>query len=195
MRRILTTLTVAASSLLAVACATQNHSTAKLEARSTLAEAPRLAATNTAAVVGKSSMAWRDRWTATNLFERAAANRDSVENRFNLAVGYQSTGRLQDAAAIYRTLTTDGQYSWAVTSRDVYNRDVSVRRFNVADESARRLAQINATTRYAAIPTTGAFSASELGAPVSAIVGGGPVRGRVSDATAISLDEQGAGGL
>lgn len=190
MTRIASVLGLTAAAFLAAACATTDHQTARQEAAATLAQAQALQGTNAAEVVGKASMAWGDRWTAANLFERAAASRASVGKRFNLAVGYHSTGRLQQAAAIYRSLLDEGQYTYAYSSRDVYNRDVPVRRFNVADEAARRLAVIALDDpTVAALPSTGALAAGDVGVDVSAVVGGARAPGRVSDAEAIRLDE------
>jgi hypothetical protein len=169
------------------ACATQQ--TARLEARDTLAHAQTLAATtNAPAVVGKTEMSYGDRWTATNLFERAEAGYDSVTNRFNLAAGYEATGRLQQAAAIYETLLTDGQYTYAISSPKAHDPGARVWRFNVADESARRLQNISRVmTAEAVNPGSGAVAASELGVPTSAVVGG-PADGRIPDDEAMRRD-------
>jgi len=169
------------------ACAT--HQTARLEARDTLANAHALAMnTNAPSVVGKTEMNYRDRWTAANLFERAVDGRDSVGNRFNLATSYAATGRLQQAAAIYRDLVTEGQYTYALSSRDAYNRHAPVRRFNIADESARRLQDIAIVTAAQSVsPANGVLAASEFGVPTAAIAGG-PSSGSISDAEAMRRD-------
>lgn len=188
MTRVATMLGVSLASLLAVGCAT--HQTAKLEAAAVLGEAPSPAADTVANVTGRTAMAWGDRWTATNLFEQAVEGRDTVVNRFNLATGYQTTGRTQAAAALYRELVRDGQFTRALASRGVHDRTTPVRRFNIADESAIRLRAIQrGQVRAPVIPANSILAAADVGSAVSATAGGGPVRGRISDAEARRLDE------
>jgi hypothetical protein len=194
MRRVASVLGVAAAGLLATACATTTHDMARQEARTTLANAAELSGTNTAEVVGKTAMAWGDEYTAANLFERAADSRDSVGKRFNLAGAYLETGRLVQAAALYRELVRDGEYTYAYSGRRIGALDAPVRRFNVADESARRLAQIVSQNPYLfpQVSAGSALSAEAAATPVSATVGAAP-NGRIPDATAIALDAADAG--
>lgn len=196
MNRIASVLGVAAAGLMATACATQSHDMARMEARTTLASSAALNGTNAAEVVGKTSMAYGDKFTAANLFERAADRNDTVGKRFNQAAGYEATGRLTEAAAIYRSLTIDGEYTYALSGRTIANRDAPVRRFNVADESARRLARITVENplMFAQQTGSGALAAGAFATPVSATVGGSPATGRISDAEAIRLDAAANGG-
>ena len=97
-------------------CATVDHRDVRAEAAATLANAPALAAsTNAVDVVGNTSFAYGDRWTATNLYERAANAQDDVYRRYNLAVGYESTGRLREAADLYQSVAADGEFLTGVT--------------------------------------------------------------------------------
>lgn len=148
------------------------------------------AASHASEVVGLTAVTYGDRWTGANLLEQAVdGHPSSVSARFNLATGYQKTNRLPEAAAIYRTLISDGQYTTAVSRRDPEHAHLPPRRFNIADESARRLADIERRTTYAAAPNGGAFAAADAGTPVAAIVGApGPARGRISDAEALRRD-------
>jgi hypothetical protein len=169
------------------ACATRQ--TARLEAANTLANAPVLArTTNAPTVVGVTEMAYGDRFTAANLFERAADARATAGARFKLASAYEATGRTAEAAALYRGLVNDGQFTWMYSARSLQNRDAPVRRFNVADESARRLADLERVETAAQVnPQNGLLAANELGVPAAAVVGEGP-RGRIPDAEAMTLD-------
>ena len=53
-------------------------------------------------------MARGNNWIATNLQKRATAAEPTIENRFNLATGYQRTGRLNTAKTYYQALSTEG---------------------------------------------------------------------------------------
>lgn len=170
--------------LAAGGCAT-THETVKLEARTVLAAAPEVLPT-TASSAGQASMAWGDRWTATNLFERAVEGRPDARNHFNLASAYERTGRLREAAASYQVVTEIGQYQWAYSPRDYEDRDRPVRRFNLADEAAVRLARLQRPIAYASFAGGGAISAAEAGVQASATVGA--ASGGISDARAIELD-------
>lgn len=198
MNRVASVLGVAAAGLLATACATQSHDMARTEARTTLASSAALNGTNAAEVVGKTAMFYGDRYTATNLFERAADKNDTVGKRFNMAAGYESTGRLAEAAALYRVLAVEGEYTYAISGRTSANPDAPLRRFNVADESARRLARITVENPlvFAQYNTSGsgALAAGAFATPVSATVGGAPVTGRISDEEALRRDAQLNGG-
>ncbi|MCR5879528.1 hypothetical protein [Phenylobacterium sp. J367] len=194
MTKVASVLGIAAAGVLATACATTTHDAARMEARTTLANAAELSGTDAADVVGKTSIAWGDRFTAANLFERATDDRASVGKRFNLAGAYLVTGREAQAAALYRELVRDGQFTYAYSNRPMDNRNVPVRRFNIADESARRLAQIEARNpAFAPAPASGVLSAESFGTPVSATVGGLP-GGRISDERAMALDAATNGG-
>lgn len=173
---------VAAIGFAASGCAT--HEVAKLEARTTLASAPhtRLQSAENSA---QASMAWRDHWTAANLFERAVEARPSPENRFNLAAAYQRTGRFEEAAANYRLVTEIGEYTWGATVPYNDYRDAPLRRVNLADESARRLAAMGRPVSYAPLAHQGALSATDVGVQASAIVG---TTGRIPDQQAIQRD-------
>lgn len=169
--------------LAASGCAT--HETAKLEARTTLAAAPDILP-GAAYSDGQAAMAWGDRWTAANLFERSVEVRPTAIGRFNLAAAYQRTGRLEEAAANYRVVTEIGKYQWASTVRDNAHPRTPVIRFNLADESARRLARLGRPVSYAALATEGAVSATDAGVQASATVGG--VSGKISDQQAFERD-------
>lgn len=174
---------IVALGLAASGCATRE--VAKLEARTTLTKAPDVLAA-TAYGQGQASMAWGDHWTATNLFERSVEAQPTVLGHFNLAAGYQRTGRLEEAAANYRVVMRHGQYRWAISVRDNAHQEVNVHRFNLADEAARRLARIERPVSYAALPNGGAFAATDAGVQASAVVGG--VSGKISDDQAIQRD-------
>jgi hypothetical protein len=186
-------ITLAAAGLVLGACATQTHRTARLDEAHTLASAP---AEQPMAIAesGTFAAAWGDKWTAANLFERSADKDNSVVARFDLASAYERTGRLSEAAALYRGLVRDGQFMWGVTNVDYRNRGARLTRFNIADESARRLAILERRLEFATGPTAGALAASELGTPTAARVGGpAPVlEHRISNAEAMRLDAQGA---
>lgn len=133
---------------------------------------------------------------AARLFERAADARPSVGKRFNLAAGYEATGRLPEAVAIYRTLIADGQYVTMKSGRPMNNPDVPVRRYNVSEESARRLARIMVENPllFPAPAGDGALAATAFATPVAATVGGTTTSGRISDAQALQMDRLAAGG-
>jgi hypothetical protein len=118
-------------------------------------------------------------WIGTNKQKQAVALDPSIENRFNLAVGYQRTGRLAQAKTYYEDLTRDGLGAEMRATN-------SNRAFNVADESASRLAYIDWRTNGAA-RASGAVSADAASSNVSATVGGDY---EVTDAQARALDRR-----
>jgi hypothetical protein len=180
---------LASVGLLAAACATENHQTARLNEATTLNRAPAEQPT-TVAKVGAEAAAWGDRWTAANLFERASDRENSVRMRFDLATTYQQTGRIADAEALYAGLIRDGRYVDAAEDVNYRNRGARIFRVNIAEESARRLADLQAgNTTFAANTGAGAAAAGEFGTPTAAIVGGTPVvEHRISDAEALRRD-------
>ena len=192
MARLTSIASVALIALAAAGCATTDRQVARSEARSLLAQAPSAPASHAYEVAGLTNITFGDRYVGTNVLERSVdAYPASVSTRFNLATGYAQTGRTREAAALYRTLVRDGQYTWAVSRRDAYHTGPS-RRFNIADESARRLAALGQPMTFAqAGTTTGAISATEAGTNVSAIVGA-TRSGRISDAEAFALDDAAA---
>jgi hypothetical protein len=176
--------------LLASACATQNHQMARIDAATTLRNAPAMEPT-AVAKVGAESAAWGDRWTAANLFEKSTDRSNSVRQRFDLAATYAQTGRIEEAKAIYASLIRDGQYAWSIEDVDYRNRSAPIYRVNIAEESARRLAALNAQAplTFAANTGAGAAAAGEFGTPTAAVVGGAPVvEHRISDADALARD-------
>ncbi|HVI33707.1 hypothetical protein [Phenylobacterium sp.] len=194
MKRVASVIGVAAAGLLATACATMDRGMARQEAAATLANAAELQGTNAAEVVGRTSMAFGDRYTAANLFERAADSRASVGKRFNLAAAYEATGRLPEAVTIYRTLVDDGQYVTMRSNRPMNNPDVPVRRYNIAEESARRLTRIMVENPLMFPQQSGgALAATGFATPVAATVGGTTTSGRISDAQAMELDRLASG--
>lgn len=190
MNKLSNVICVAVLGLAASGCAT--HEVAKLEAHTTLAAAPDILPAS-AFSSAQASMAWGDRWTAANLFERSVEGRANALNRFNLAAAYQRTGRLEEAAANYRVVTEIGKYQWASSVRDNAHQKVNVRRFNLADESARRLVRLDRPVSYAALANPGALSATDVGVQASATVGG--ASGRIPDQRAIALDAAAEAGL
>jgi hypothetical protein len=136
---------------------------------------------------GLESEGWGDDWTATNLYEHTADGDATVLQRFNLAAGYQRTGRAEEAAALYRGVALDGGYTWARPIADM-NRPrserLTARRMNLADESARRLGRIEAVQ----VAQGGAPFAGQAGVNTSATVGGHQQAQGVSDARAQQLD-------
>ncbi|HVI33912.1 DUF4112 domain-containing protein [Phenylobacterium sp.] len=132
---------------------------------------------------------------AARLFERAADSRASVGKRFNLAAAYEATGRLPEAVTIYRTLVDDGQYVTMRSNRPMNNPDVPVRRYNIAEESARRLTRVMVENPLMFPQQSGgALAATGFATPVAATVGGTTTSGRISDAQAMQLDRLATGG-
>lgn len=174
---------IAVLAMLTSGCAT--HATSKENAASILRGGASSQSSNEAAMEGRTSMSWGDAWTAARLFKNAVAANPTALNRFNLATAYQGTGRLQDAAAIYGALLVDGRYIWVTANRDINALELPVRRFNIADESARRLAAIAAAAGSASAAAT--LAQSNVGGAASTQVGG-PTKGAVSDERARQLD-------
>jgi len=183
MARLLTVSSVALVSLLAAACATQPRQMARMETVSALREQPSFETSRGHEVVALSALTNGDRWTAANLLEQAVEGNPNVSSRFNLASTYHQTGRLAEAAALYRGLVNDGQFVWGTSRRDPAHQ-APARRFNIADESARRLALIEARTTFAAAP----LAATAAGVPAAAVVGAPPATGRISDEEALRRD-------
>ncbi len=138
-----------------------------------------------------SLMAKGNNWLGTNVFKRLVEKDNSPLNRFNLATGYQRTGRLQQAESIYRDLLAEGQHTTVVAtpSRDA----PGARVFNLAEEAASRLLYFDwlksegQRRALAQRSGSGAASADTYGAEASATVGG-PAGGEVSDEQAAALD-------
>ena len=183
MRAILTISCATLLGLMASGCATQQ--TARNDAAHALSGPSSQTASLEASNSGIGSAAEGDHWTAANLFEQAVAGYDSPGNRFNLATEYQNTGRLEQAVALYRTVVVDGQFTKAITHTQRDERGSASFGVNLADESQRRIAAIQS-----GLAPVSASSASDFGhaASASAFVGG-PSKGLVSDARALSLDE------
>jgi len=120
-------------------------------------------------------------WTGTNLQKRVVAAEPSVQNRFNLATGYQRTGRLDTAKRYYEALATEGQGS--VMEQGWRSRD-----FDVGMASADRLLYIDWLQNGAA-RRSGAVAAGEAATNVSATVGGAG-DAEVTDEQARALDRQ-----
>lgn len=175
---------VAVAGLLATACIT--HETSLRESRSALAKGRQVTARG-AAIMGMSAMIWGEKWTATNLFERAVAQEDTPGNRFNLASGYQATGRVADAVPIYRDVVVTGLNAWAQTGWEEFDPSVKVRRVNLSEESTRRLAMIERAPGYVAqaVPPVDypALLIASTNSPETM-----PTVGRVSDKKAIEFD-------
>lgn len=179
---------VAGAGLLASACATQDHSLARADEAATLAKAPE-AQPMVLEKTGVEAAAWGDKWTSANLFERSVEKDNSVAARFNLAHAYAQTGRLPEAAALYASVVRDGQFMWGVNGVDYHDRGARLTHFNLADEAAAQLTDIQRRMAFAA-SSGGAVSAAELGTPTAAVVGTGAAvtERRISDAEAMRLD-------
>ena len=188
MGRYISLIGLAGAGLLAAACATQDHQLARNDEATFLARANQvhpMALQET----GTEAVAYGDKWTAANLFERSVDKDNSVVARFNLASAYADTGRLPEAAALYATLVRDGQFMWGVSGVDYRNRGARLVRSTSPTNSANRLAAIQRRMTYAS-NTGRAVSASDLGTPTAAVVGGpAPVlEHRISDAEAMARD-------
>jgi len=141
-----------------------------------------------------SLMAKGQNWIGTNVFKRLVAKNNSPLNRFNLATGYQRTGRIEQARSIYRDLITEGRTTNAYSTP---TEDSPARVFNVAEEAASRLLYFDwlksESARQAMAKTSGqgAFSADAAGVQTSVTVGGSTY-GDVSDEAAMALDSRAA---
>jgi len=185
-------LVIGAAGLLATACASADHRTARLDAAQTLNQAHGVIQAEREERTGQTASAWGDRWTANNLLARAAVDNPTVIDRFNLAVAYEKTGRYADAAPIYRRLETDGRYTWAVTMVDDRDRAARDRRFNVARESAHRLAQLQqSVSALAPGAEASAQAAGDFATPVAAVVVDPNNPTGISNADAEARDAQG----
>ncbi|HTK34440.1 MAG TPA: hypothetical protein VL358_04030 [Caulobacteraceae bacterium] len=142
MKKTALSLCFVAASLCAAGCAT--HQSTIAAAKVTLAR-PDSSQSQIAQAQALSSLQWLDMWTANKLFEKSAREGSSIESRFNLATSYQYTGRPADAATIYAALVQDGRFTVLRSIPDNYARGRRARGFNVADESARRLALMTGT--------------------------------------------------
>ncbi|HEY8571488.1 hypothetical protein [Phenylobacterium sp.] len=182
MRALLNISCAAAFGLLATGCVT--HSTAQSDAATALGGSSSAAASVATSGAGMASASEGDHWTAANLFEQAVVGNNSPRNRFNLATEYQNTGRLDQAAALYGTVIADGQYTQAATNTSREDRNARSVGVNLADESQRRLTEMQSKALAGAAPSAADFA---HGASASASVGG-PTSGQVTDARALRLD-------
>jgi len=127
-----------------------------------------------------SEMAAGDNWIGTNTQKRATALEPTVENRFNLATGYQRTGRLNTAKGYYQTL--------AASSDVVPMSNGRGGSFDANMAAADRLLYID-WLQNGANRDGGAASATEAVSNVSATVGGSGEY-EVTDEQARALDRQ-----
>lgn len=143
-----------------------------------------VAGTDARAVADKalSEMANGANWIGTNLQKRAVAAEPSVENRFNLATGYQRTGRIVTAKTYYQALAADGQGVL------LSPRGQSGRPFDASMAAADRLLYID-WLQNGATRTGGALAATEAASNVSATVGGSGEY-EVTDEQARALDRR-----
>lgn len=126
-------------------------------------------------------MARGNYWIATNLQKRATAAEPTVENRFNLATGYQLTGRLNTAKTYYQSLASEAE---GVEMAQGWRADS----FDVGLQSADRLLYIDWLQNGAA-RGSGAVAATTAASNVSATVGGAGEY-EVTDDQARALDRQ-----
>lgn len=120
-------------------------------------------------------------WIATNLQKRVVAAEPSIQNRFNLATGYQRTGRIETAKGYYQTLANEGEGT-------VMEQGWRSRNFDVGMASADRLLYID-WLQNGATRRSGAVAAGEAATNVSATVGGNG-DAEVTDEQARALDRQ-----
>ncbi|MGH1558597.1 hypothetical protein ACRAWD_14600 [Caulobacter segnis] len=105
----------------------------------------------------------------------------SVQNRFNLATGYQRTGRIETAKRYYQALSTEGEGT-------IMEQGWRSRSFDVGMTSADRLLYID-WLQNGASRRSGAVAAGEAATNVSATVGGNG-DAEVTDEQARALDRQ-----
>ena len=116
-------------------------------------------------VIGRTAAACSYNDAAARMFEREQARRSTPIARFNLATAYARLGRIEDARELYRSAAADGAFQWVVAD-PMYGAAASrPRRFNVADEALRRLAQIDAYV--GASPRAGAASVADVATDAS----------------------------
>lgn len=148
---------LATAAVLAAGCATVDRRTARVDARQTLALSEPLRTDSQQ--LGQTTMGFGDAYTATNLFERSAAARGDPRARFNLAEGYERTGRLREAQQIYQTLIADGKFTRLQTVSPFADRQKRERWFIVAEEAQRRSAYLDAyLATQSASEATGAIA-------------------------------------
>lgn len=140
--RILPAAITMTSLLLLSGCIT--HETAKQDAAIALEATSQFEIEYNSAQAAQAEHQWGDRYTAANLFQQAHDADHSIKNRFNLANAYNSIGKSDIALGMFSDLVRDGQFV-ELTEVFPYNDGPQhVRRFNVADESQRRIAGIMA---------------------------------------------------
>ncbi|MET3667843.1 hypothetical protein [Caulobacter sp. 1776] len=127
------------------------------------------------------NMAQGDNWIATNQQKRVVAAAPTIQNRFNLATGYQRTGRLETAKTQYQALAAEGEGT-------VMEQGWRSRSFDAGLESADRLLYID-WLQNGARRGSGAASAGGAASNVSATVGG-TGEYEVTDEQARALDRQ-----
>ncbi len=195
MRKLILIAAVTGSAALACACATTGVQQRQADRAATMSALEKPASTarlGSDTAHARASLAWGDRWTSANLFEKANAGHSTVISRFNLATAYQRTGRGDEAAALYRGLLADGEYTYVILDPRYDRRDpraqAGAERVNVADESARRLAMIQGP---AALSPGATASAGQAGVDAAALEGR---TAAISNEQALLMDQQEASG-
>ena len=174
---------VAGSASLLVGPAIASEQTSIREAASSLNAPPSAVRSDEDAARARSSLAWNNVFAAANLMEQANQGASTVLTRFNLATAYERTGRLREAAALYRGLVTDGQFTNAILDPRYDEPNLRPRWINLADESAARLAVLDRLAAARQASAQQPFSATEAGENAAATEG---VSRASTSATAIS---------
>ncbi|HEX8471623.1 MAG TPA: hypothetical protein VF633_10955, partial [Brevundimonas sp.] len=122
------------------------------------------------ALIGRSAFICGDPYSAADVFEKAVAQRPTVEARFNLATAYARTARYQAAADLYRTVVANGQFTVLTLDTEQGVSGSRPASFNAADEAAVRLADMGA--RIAADQSTAAIgdTGEDATNPIQAII-------------------------
>jgi hypothetical protein len=182
---------VACAASIVAGAAGASEVSALREASATLKSQPTSLGAEEDQAKARSSIAWGNVFSGANLMERANAGHQTVLSRFNLATAYERTGRLAEAADLYRGLVRDGQYTVAILDPRYDEAGLPQHSVNVADESASRLAVLDRLAHSRRATMEQPFSASEAASDAAAIEGAGRAV-HVSDARALQLDAMAA---
>ncbi|MBB5746360.1 hypothetical protein [Brevundimonas variabilis] len=134
-------------------------------------------------VLGRSAYACGRFWSAANLMQKAAVQRSSSLQRFNLAATYAQTGRFEEADALYRTVIADGDFVRARADSSPRNGEERETGFGLAEEATRRLAAI---TRLRALLTPASQTSLAPTPSQTAALAGGPTGPRAAEQAGVN---------
>lgn len=140
-------------------------------------------------VLGRSAYSCGRYWSAANLMEKAAQERASSLQRFNLAATYARTGRYDQAETLYQSVISDGDFIRARSDTSYVRPGEIEQGFGLAEEARRRLAALRSLRTMFDLPAaTGTASVAGPAGPLVADQSGANAVALESAALPVAVD-------